>query len=192
VRGQSGYSLVELMAAMAIMLLMVGVASIGGIHWVESVRLSRVSSELVDYVVLARERAIGGYQQWRITFDASSPQAAQGYVIDYCQLTTGQKLGEPCAGTWTRYKDPRRPSDVIHTQQGVGVTLRETASGLPVSAITFDRSGYFLNPTVDITICRVLVDPAGPRCRNEASPKVRIQSLVGSIEVCPTGACSAP
>lgn len=174
---QRGYTVVELAAVMAILALMSALAGLGGVAFVNGSKLSKTVSTFADSVSLARERAIGGYEQWRITFPtpAAGSDVVTRYYVESCELAVGVP-GTICTGAWAREGPP------VDLEPGMGLKV-PLPGGVPPE-LYFDRTGRFLGGDTEIRACHAILSEAGLLiCQPGSTGRlIRIRAFTGIIE----------
>lgn len=175
-RDQRGYTLVEMVVAVAIIFLVSGMATLAGVGFLTSARVSRGASQLADNVSLAREQAIAKYQRWRIRFiQLPGSHVAREYVLEYCDMPVGSG-SSACTTAWTPWK-------TMSVGEGTGILL--TTGAVTVTELRFNRTGQFEgNNDAELRVCGTQIDATGSTiCRpGSVGRLVRIRRFSGIIE----------
>lgn len=172
-RDQRGFTVVEMVAVLALIALLAVLAGLGGVAFVNSSKISKSAARFADSVSLAREQAIGRYEQWRISFPTppAGSDVVSEYYLESCQVAPPSTT---CASGWTR-----RSTVQLDTGAGLSVPL---SGGIPLS-LEFDRTGRFLGATMEIGVCHAAQEGGMLICRSGSVGRlIRIRGFSGIIE----------
>lgn len=175
-RDTSGYTLLEMLVVLGLISLTASLAWLSGGGLINSSRLSRNTTALVDDITLARTRALARYEQWRVRFPPPlvNADAIQEYYVESCFLTVGTP-GLPCGPTWAIER---------HVMATDGLAMMVQVGGLPATSLTYDRTGFLLEPATTITVCRsALNELGGLVCRPGSTARiVQIKAFSGAVD----------
>lgn len=178
---QRGVSVVELVVSLFLIALMSALAVLAGVGFVRSARISKEASRFADSVSLAREKAVGRYEQWRVVFPgAGGGDIVTSYGLESCEMPPedlGLSPDAPCPGPWTPQGAP------VELMSAIGLKV-PLVNGQPV-VLTFDRTGRLLNNTsTEIAVCNLVKSSTGALiCQPGSTGRlIRIREFSGIIE----------
>jgi prepilin-type N-terminal cleavage/methylation domain-containing protein len=173
---QNGYTVVEMIVVVAIFGLMFALATIAGVGFTNSARLSKTASAFANSVSLARQEALGKYEQWRISFPAVSPgsEVVTSYTVESCVLPVASP-GGLCSGPWMVQSQ-------VTLEPAVGLKVPLT-SGQPLP-LYFDRTGLFLGSDTEIGVCNAMETASSDLiCRPGSTGRlIKIHGFSGIVE----------
>jgi len=173
-RDTSGFTLLEMLIVLGLITLTASLAWLSGGGLIDSSRLSRDTTVLVDDITLSRTRALARYEQWRVRFPDPPvhADAVQEYFVESCAMTVGFA---GCTGAWLVQR---------HVMTTDGLAIMAQVGGLPATTITFDRTGFLLEPATTITVCQSsLNELGGLACRPGSSARtVQIKAFSGAVD----------
>ena len=171
-RNQLGFTTLEIVISVAMLSLFGGMGMLATTSYVNVARIHQVTNQMADSLSIAKARAIGGAQDWRIRLGTDFQTDEQRVVVE--RLEKNWSCQTLCPST--SWQEERRYSFTV--KKGIGILPSDSA----VQAVQFNHSGTVTSPPDEafFRVCAVLAQADGTTvCRSGTILRLTVKPFSG-------------